>query len=165
MTSPSLLLDLLLRNESAVVAESFEGMKRCRLVHYEAVGAEEMRRRVEGLYALLRDAVAERDLEPVLAFGRDTARQRYAEGVDLQEVQSAINSLEEAVWRRIVKEVPPDGLAEALGLVSTVLGVCKDTMASTYVALATRRHAASLDMKALFRGTQNRFYNSGGVSE
>ena len=165
MTSPSLLLDLLLRDESAILAESFEGMKRCRLTHYEAAGDEEIRRRLEGLYALLRDAVAERDLEPVLSFGRETARRRWAEGIDLQEVQSAINVLEEAVWRRIVKDVPPDGLAEALGLVSTVLGVCKDTMASTYVGLATRRHAASLDMKALFRGTQNRFYNSGGMSE
>lgn len=165
MTSPSLLLDLLLRDESTLLAESFEGMKRCRLVHYEAAGDEEIRRRLEGLYALLRGAVAERDLEPVLAFGRETARRRWAEGVDLQEVQSAINALEEAVWRRIVKDVPPAGLAEALGLVSTVLGVCKDTMASTYVGLATRQHAASLDMKALFRGTQNRFYNSGGVTE
>lgn len=158
MTSPSPLLDLLLREENAVVSESFEGMKRCHLVHYEAAGAEEMRRRVAGLYALLRSAVAERDLEPVLSFARETARRRFAEGIDLQEVQAAINVVEEAVWRRIVKDVPPEGLAEALGLVSTVLGVCKDSMASTYVALATKQHAASLDMKALFRGTQNRFY-------
>lgn len=158
MTSPSPLLDLLLREEPGVLAESFEGMRRCRLAHYEAAGADEMRRRLERLYGLLREAVAERDLEPVLAYARDTARRRFAEGVDLQEVQSAINVLEEAVWRRIVKEVPPEGLAEALGLVSTVLGVFKDAMASAYVALATKQHAASLDMKALFRGTQNRFY-------
>ena len=158
MTAPSPLLDLLHRNEPAILAESFEGMTRCRLVHYEAAGADEMRRRLDRLFSLLREAVAERDLDPVLSYGRETARQRYAEGVDLQEVQSAINVLEEAVWRRIVKEIPPEGLAEALGLVSTVLGVCKDTMASTYVALATKQHAASLDMSALFRGTQNRFY-------
>lgn len=158
MTSPSLLLDLLRRNEPVILSESFEGLTRCRLTHYESAGAEEMRRRLARLFALLADAVAERDLEPVLAYAREVARQRFTEGVDLQEVQSAINVLEEAVWRRIVKEVPPEGLAEALGLVSTVLGVCKDTMASTYVALATKRHAGSLDMTALFRGTQNRFY-------
>ena len=33
-------------------------------------------------------------------------------------------------------------------------------MASSYVSLATKRHATSLDMTALFRGTQNRFYTS-----
>ena len=109
-------------------------MTRCRLTRYEAAGAEETRRRLARLYALLLDAVRERDLEPVLAYAREIARQRFAEGFDLQEVQSAINVLEEAVWRRVVKEIPPDGLAEALGLVSTVLGVCKDTMASSYVA-------------------------------
>ena len=160
MTSPSLLLDLLQRHEATILSESFEGMTRCRLTRYEAAGAEETRRRLARLFALLLDAVRERDLEPVLAYAREIARQRFAEGFDLQEVQSAINVLEEAVWRRVVKEIPPDGLAEALGLVSTVLGVCKDTMASSYVALATKRHATSLDMTALFRGTQNRFYTN-----
>ena len=160
MTSPSPLLDLLVRHEPTILAEAFEGMSRCRLARYEAMGAEEVRRRLARLFALLREAVGERDLEPVLAYAREIARQRFAEGIDLQEVQAAINVLEESVWRRIVKEVPPEGLAEALGLVSTVLGVCKDTMASTYVALATRRQAGSLDMTALFRGTQNRFYTT-----
>lgn len=160
MTSPSPLIDLLQRDETAILSESYEGMARCRLIHYEAAGTEEVRRRLARLFALLLTAIRERDLEPVLSYARETAQQRFAEGIDLHEVQSAINVLEEAVWRRIVKEVPPDGLAEALGLVSTVLGVCKDTMASTYVALATRRHAASLDMSALFRGTQNRFYTN-----
>ena len=165
MTSPSPLLDLLRRHETAILAESFDGMSRCRLVQYQAAGADEVKRRLARLLDLLVAAVRDRDLDPVLTYARETATERFEEGVDLPEVQSAINVLEEAVWRRVVGEVPPEGLAEALGLVSTVLGVCKDTMASTYVGLATRRHAASLDMKALFRGTQNRFYNSGTPSE
>ena len=160
MTSLSPLVDLLQRHETAILSESFEGLSRCRLAHYEAAGADEIRRRLGRLFSLLFTAVSDRDLDPVLTYAREIARQRFAEGVDLPEVQSAINVLEEAVWRRVVKEVPPDGLAEALGLVSTVLGVCKDTMASAYVALATKRHAGSLDMSALFRGTQNRFYTN-----
>jgi len=165
MNSTSPLLDLLQRHEQAILAESFDGMARCRLAHYEAAGADEVRRRLARLHALLRDAVRDRDLEPVLVYAREIARQRFTEGVDLQEVQTAINVLEETVWRRIVGEIPPGGLAEALGLASTVLGVCKDTMASTYVALATKSHASSLDMAALFRGTQNRFYNTGAPTE
>ena len=160
MTSPSPLLDLLQRHEAAILAESYEGLARCRLTRYEAAGAEETRRRLARLLALLRDAVCERDLEPVLTYARELARQRFSEGFDLQEVQAAINVLEEAVWRRVVKEILPEDLAEALGLVSTVLGVCKDTMASSYVALATKQHATSLDLTALFRGTQNRFYTN-----
>jgi hypothetical protein len=160
MTSPSALVDLLRRHEAAILSESFEGMARCRLVQYQAAGDDEIRRRLARLLDLLVSAVRDRDLEPVLAYSREIAARRFAEGIDLQEVQSAINVLEEAVWRRIVAEIPPEGLAEALGLVSTVLGVCKDTMASSYVALATKRSSASLDMKALFRGTQNRFYTA-----
>lgn len=157
MTSPSPLVDLLQRHEPGILAESLEGVTRNRLARYAESGTEETRRRLARLFALLLDAVRERDLEPVLAYARETARQRFSEGFDLQEVQSAINVLEEAVWRRVVKEIRPEGLAEALGLVTTVLGVCKDTMASSYVALATRRSSPNLDMKALFRGTQGRF--------
>jgi hypothetical protein len=160
MTPPPPLVDLLQRHEPAILVETFDGLCRCRLTRYQAAGDEETRRRLARLFALLVSAVRERDLEPVLAYAREIARQRFGEGFDLQEVQSAINILEESVWRRVVREIPPDGLAEALGLVSTVLGVCKDTMASTYVALATRRHTTSLDMTALFRGTQNRFYTT-----
>ena len=160
MTSPSPLLDLLQRHEAAILSESFDGMARCRLVQYQAAGADEVKRRLVRLLDLLVAAVRDRDLDPVLSYARETAAERFAEGIDLHEVQSAINVLEEAVWRRIVKEIPPEGLAEALGLVSTVLGVCKDTMGSSYVALATKQHAASLDMTALFRGTQNRFYTT-----
>ena len=158
MTPPSPLVDLLKRHQAEILSESFEGMTCCRLAGYAAAGDEEVRRRLARLFDLLLAAVADRDLEPVLTFGREIARQRFGEGVGLQEVQAAINVLEEAVWRRVVSEVPPEGLAEALGLVSTVLGVCKDTVASAYVALASRRHATSLDLTALFRGTQNRFY-------
>lgn len=160
MTSPSPLLDLLHRHQALLLSESFEGMARCRLAKYQAAGADEVRRRLARLLELVVSAVRDRDLEPVLAYARNTAAERFAEGIDLPEVQSAINVLEEAVWRRIVEEIPPEGLAEALGLVSTVLGVCKDTMASSYVALATKQHATSLDRTALFRGTQNRFYTT-----
>jgi len=49
--------------------------------------------------------------------------------------------------------VPPERLAESLGLVSTVLGTGKDRLARTYVTLATRTQAPALDLHALFRGT------------
>jgi hypothetical protein len=58
------------------------------------------------------------------------------------------------MWRRIVAAAPPADLAEAVGLLSTVLGFGKDTLARTYVALATRSHVPSLDLSALFAGPQ-----------
>ena len=74
-------------------------------------------------------------------------------GVDLSEVQRAYNVLEEVIWWRILKHLPAEQQGEALGLVGTVLGSGKDTLARKYVSLATQTHTPSLDLKALFSGT------------
>jgi hypothetical protein len=71
-------------------------------------------------------------------------------------VQTGFNLLEEALWHRVVSEVPAERLGEALGLVSTALGAGKDRLARTYVALATSTQSPALDVAALFRGTEGR---------
>ena len=60
------------------------------------------------------------------------------------------------MWRQIVAEAAPDELAEATGLLSTVLGFGKDVLARTYVSLASQRHVPTLDLSAMFAGTQAR---------
>ena len=60
------------------------------------------------------------------------------------------------MWRQVVASVPPEDLAEATGLLSTVLGFGKDVLARAYVSLASQRHVPSLDLTALFAGTQPR---------
>ncbi len=51
-----------------------------------------------------------------------------------------------------MRNTPPDELAEALGLVGTVLGAAKDALARAYVSLAGKSKAPSLDLSALFEG-------------
>jgi hypothetical protein len=80
---------------------------------------------------------------------------RFNAGFDVSEVQAAFNALEVAMWRRIVSAEPETDLAEAIGLLSTVLGFGKDALARKYVSLASKRHVPSLDMSALFRGTNS----------
>ena len=58
------------------------------------------------------------------------------------------------MWRRVAADVPPADLAEAIGLLSTILGFGKDALARRYVSLATQRHVPSLDLSALFDGTE-----------
>ena len=67
-------------------------------------------------------------------------------------MQTAFNVLEETIWAKVIEAVAPGDLAEALGLVGTVLGAGRDALACTYVSLATHQHVPSLDMSALFRG-------------
>jgi hypothetical protein len=58
--------------------------------------------RLETLFDDLVDAAATRDLGIVLGNAQQLAAERYGAGYDLLEVQTAINALEEATWRRIL---------------------------------------------------------------
>lgn len=147
------LPELLEARRRAIVDAADAALERAHLSHYEAVGGETRRQRLEQLFDLVARAVAERNLTPVLHSAEQIARERFAAGFDLLEVQAAFNVLEEALWRTLVAEVPPAALGEALGLVGTALGAGKDRLAATYVALASRTHTPSLDLRALFAGT------------
>ena len=68
-------------------------------------------------------------------------------------MQTGFNALEAATWSRILTGLEPTQLAEALGLVSTVFGAAKDALGRRYVSLATKTRAPSLDLRALFAGT------------
>jgi len=122
-----------------------------RAPHYAAAGEAETMARLDVLFDTLVAAVERRDLTEVLLYARRLAASRFAAGFDLEEVQVAINALEEAVWKRIFAEGTPDELGESLRLVSTVLGAAKDVLAQTYVSLASER--PDIDVAALFAGT------------
>ncbi len=77
-----------------------------------------------------------------------------APGFGISEVQTAFNVVEEAMCRHVVAGVPPDELAEAVGLLGTILGFGKDALARTYVSLASHRRVPSLDLSAMFAGTE-----------
>lgn len=129
-------------------------VKRARLEHYEKAGTDRIRQRLDDLLSLTISAVAERNLAPMVVHANAVAVERFEGGFDLAEVQTAFNVLEEVVWVRILKNLPPAEQAEALGLVGTVLGAGKDALARKYVSLATRSHAPSLNLQALFSGTE-----------
>ena len=99
-------------------------------------------------------ALRDRQLGPVSTYCEDVAERRFAAGFGISEVQTAFNALEVAMWRRLVAGVPPQGLAEAVGLLSTILGFGKDALARRYVSLASERHVPTLDLSALFAGTE-----------
>ena len=144
----------LLENRQEILAEAVASVKRARLEHYEKAGTDLIRQRLDGLLSLTTSALAERNLAPMVAHANAVALERFEGGVDLSEVQTAFNVLEESIWVRILKYVPTAEQAEALGLVGTVLGAGKDALARTYVSLATQTHAPSLDLRALFSGTE-----------
>jgi hypothetical protein len=146
------LTQLLEEYENVIVAEAFQGLAYSHLNHYEAESTAETRARLQTLYRLIRQSVSSRNLELLLAYTRQLAQERFTAGYSLHELQVAFNVLEEAIWRKIVQELPPSRVAEALGLVSTVHGAGKDALATTYVSLATQTKVPSLNLIRLFEG-------------
>lgn len=148
--------EFLTHEREAILEAAEAGLARMHARHYESAGASEVRQRLEALYDHLLDALRSRNLGPIVAYAEQVARERFNAGYDLSEVQTAFNALEEATWSRIFAGLQPTQFAEALGLVSTILGAAKDALARTYVSLATNSHAPSLDLQALFAGTEGR---------
>ena len=147
-------LEKILRdNQEAILVKAIASLHRSHLEHYEAAGPEQIRQRLDTLLGLVIEAVIERNLAPVIGHASAVATARFEGGVDLAEVQTAFNVLEEVLWLEILKGLPASEQAEALGLVGTVLGTGKDVLARQYVSLATRTRTPSLDLKALFSGT------------
>jgi hypothetical protein len=121
--------------------------------HYDSAGSGEVRERLSILFDQLVDGIATKNLVPIVDYARRVGEERFAAGYDLSEVQIAFNALEEATWSRVLEGLDASEFAEALGLISTVLGAGKDALARTYVSLASDTHATSLDLRALFAGT------------
>lgn len=147
-------------SRSSILDESYTVLERSHVHHYEAAGEEFTRQRLEGLFDLVVTAIGNKDLAGISAYATTVAEERFSQGFDISEVQTAFNALEQSMWRHVVASAPPANLAEATGLLSTVLGFGKDVLARTYVSLASKRHVPSLDYTALFAGTQARPENT-----
>lgn len=137
-----------------ILAAAYAAMARAHLPSYETTGAAPTQQRLKAFYELTQRCVSERNFTPMRIHAKAIAAERFESGFDLWEVQTAFNVLEEIIWLRILKELPPTESAEALSLVSTILGAGKDTLARTYVELASKRHAPSFNVEGLFRGTE-----------
>ena len=147
--------DAFLREHRADIVDAADrALARLEVGHYQSAGEPEVRRRIEVLFDHLADSLLRRDFGPMVAYAESVAEERFNAGYDLSEVQAAFNALEESIWTRAVATVEPGQLAQTLGLVSTVLGCGKDALARKYVSLATRTHTPSLDLRALFSGSE-----------
>ena len=156
---------LLEREAEAIVDDATAALERSHLAHYEEVGTDERRRRVQSLFDVVLTSLRQRDLVPIHHYAEAVARERFEAGVSIAELQTAFNVLEEALWRQVVSATDADDLADAIGVVATVLGAGKDNLARTYVGLATERPVPSLDLTALFRGGRRRDDGSGLVAD
>jgi hypothetical protein len=145
---------LLLEARQDVLEEAFAALQRSHVVHYEEAGEAFTQERLADLFDLVVTALRDRQLGPVSVYCEDLAQHRFDAGFGISEVQTAFNALEVAMWTHVVAGTPASDLAEAVGLLSTILGFGKDALARRYVSLASERHVPTLDLSALFEGTE-----------
>jgi len=139
--------------QGEVLQEASASLERSHLKHYELAGPEGSRQRLSDLFELVLECLGQRQLAPMSEYAQTVAQERFSAGFDISEVQTAFNVLEEAIWTVVVPRIPAEELAQATGLIGTVLGAGKDSLARAWVSLATSRHVPSLDLTALFQGT------------
>ena len=135
-----------------VLNDATEALRRAHLAHYEASGSETSHQRLADLFTLVVECLTQRTLGPMSRYAEHVAQERFRAGFDIGEVQTAFNVLEEAIWRVVIPRIPPGDLVEFAGLIGTVLGAGKDTLARVWVSIATSQRVPSLDLTALFEG-------------
>ena len=138
-----------------VIEAALAALAKRHLAHYERLGRDASARRLRDLVDHVIEGARTRNLGPVLSYAEQVGNERYDSGFEFVEVRSAFNLVEEAIWRAILDGYPVAEQGVALGVVATILGAAKDKLATTYLSRATETHVASLDLAALFRGTQN----------
>ncbi len=149
------LISLLEKNKDYVIENSCTRINEVRLSGYAKAGSGITKQKLLNLYKKVIECAEKRDIIPMLNYTEKIAKERFASGYDLHEVQTAINSLEEYIWQVIFKNVKPNKLAEALGLVSSILGAGKDNLARNYVALATKTKASTINLQTLLSGSES----------
>ena len=96
------------------------------------------RREVRQLFRLVLRCVRAGCAEPVIRPSGQIAAHGYAAGIDLAEIQGSFTVLAEVLWRQLAGGLAGGQLVQALGLLTAITGAAKDTVAGTYLALATR---------------------------
>ncbi len=147
------LKELLENSGREIVREAVERLRRTRLRSYDASGEERNQHRLQKLFDLTLQCVGNRNLVPMISYAEAVAKERFKDGFDLQEVQTAFNLLEEIIWKHIGEEMEPADYPTAFGLTSTVLGAGKGALAAEYVSLASKSRVRTMDLSSLFEGT------------
>lgn len=146
------LTQLLEKKNSDVIVNAMEAVRDSRLRHNGVERPDKTQQLLKKLYSLTLQCIAEKNVTLMIEFVRRIPYDRFLHSYDIYEVQLMFNILEEAIWDRILKELSPIDYANALGQISTVLGIGKDTMARSYVSLASKKLTPYIDYKILFEG-------------
>ncbi|SMO77578.1 hypothetical protein [Gracilimonas mengyeensis] len=148
------LNNLLRSDRQEIIDWASESLARCPLKHYRESDPEENKERLSRLFDLAESCIHTKNLIPMMEYSKKIGEERYRQHFDLEEVHVAFNVLEEAIWTKITEKVEPKYYPQAFGMVSTVLGFGKETLAVTYVSLSSQKgKMKSLNLSGMFQSS------------
>lgn len=150
------LIQLLKEKNNEVIVEATEALSRSYSSNNGSERLKKNQQLLKKLYGLTLQSIEEKNVAPMIEYVENIPRVRFSKGYDIYEVQFAFNILEEAIWNKILRELSPIAFAKALGMISTVLGIGKDTMARSYVSLASKKLTPYIDYIILFEGMESK---------
>ena len=89
---------LLRTNAPLILAKATNALSRAHLKSYENVGTETTRLRLQVLFNHVRRCIDTQNGSPLIQYVQEIACDRFQHGVELFEVQTAFNVLEETIW-------------------------------------------------------------------
>jgi hypothetical protein len=137
-----------------LLAAAEERVLRAGLPHYDAAHRQDTVDRLERLLDVVINTCRDRRADHVLGHADALVEARLATGVELREVQTAVNILEETLWHSITEHVAVTEQPLALGLVSTVLGAIKDRVAQDYLSHTVGEFPSLPRIDLLFAGCE-----------
>ena len=144
---------LLASHHEDIVQDALKNLGVIPLKSYSSSDPETNKMRFNKLLDVIIHTVESRNLIPMMEYSEKIARERYTMNFDIHEVQTAFNVLEEVIWEIIKQNIKPDEYPNAFGLISTIIGFGKETLAGTYITLLSNKSAKDkVDMEQLYAG-------------
>ncbi len=144
---------LLQEERESILTSATEELNRSPLKHYRESDEKTNKDRLTRLFDITVECIRTKNLIPMAEFADKIANERYRQHFDLYEVHKAFNVLEEIIWEKITEKTDPTEYPRSFGLVSTVLGFGKESLAVTYLSLvSSKKKLKSLDLTELFKG-------------
>lgn len=119
-----------------ILSKAVRALNAARLRNYAAQESDTIRICMRSLLDTAEKSIRERNGLPIIEYAESLARKRHREGYALYEVQTAFNSLEEALWEQMMSDVEPTEFLPAMGMISSVIGMGKDAVARTYLEMS-----------------------------
>jgi hypothetical protein len=130
------LIELLHQKPDLILLDSTDNLVRSNLTHYKKLNPENIRLRLMHLFQTLITCVETGSCGEMVKFMDKVSEERFESGFEIHEVQTAINILEESLWRNIGKFVDNDKQVNAMKEVTCILSKAKDEMANEYAMLS-----------------------------